>query len=383
MKTLYALHPSEFALGETEKFYADKAAAGFELVNRGAWFDNFAKTQPKQMKYRIEVAVPKAFEDAGLPEEQILVYEDCGWEYVTGHQYIHVFRAPADSVTEDFYLEPKQHAKTIKALKNRYIASFFYPFLWIGIYWLLGLATGTVDRNFGVFLFGVLLTHPPMILCSAVLMIWGLYDSIAGMWYITRLYHRMKKGISLDHEPKSRGLFRKYFHLAMAVLLICCGILCIVQLCGYRKYEMPLRDDAPYLMLSDIGVEGERTDSFMNRESNTVSYKKTLFLEYWDTFEAVKTEDAAEWFFQDTFRLKNKDHALQFAKSVMADSAYAKTLDDFTLQEIEGLDYAWTVGNYEYVAIKGNLVTTGTASFGFDHAATTMLKAVAEHWKNE
>ena len=79
--------------------------------------------------------------------------------------------------------------------------------------------------------------------------------------------------------------------------------------------------------------------------------------------------------------MKNADHAYRFAQSVMADSAHARSMDDFVAHEIEGLDYAWTAGNYEYVAIKGNLVTTGTTSLGFEDKATVLLQTVAECWK--
>ena len=381
MKRVYLLHPSEYALGATEKVYTDKAAAGLELVSRGKWFDCFEKTEPKQMKYRIEVAVPRAFEDAGMPEEQIAVYEDCGWEYVSGQRYIHVFRAPADSDTEDFYLEPEQQAKTIKALKNQYIGSFFYPFLWVAFYLSLGVSTGTVSSEFGAALFGVLMTHPAMMAGCGILMVWGLYDSFVGMWHITRLYRRMKKGIPLDHAPKGNRTFHRWFRMLAALMALCCGALWVAQLCSYKSYEMPMADDAPYLMLSDFGLTGERAESYIGRDANTVSYKKSLLLEYWDTFEAVKTADATEWFFQDTFRLKNADHAYRFAQSVMADSAHARSMDDFVAHEIEGLDYAWTVGNYEYVAIKGNLVTTGTTSLGFEDKVTVLLQTVAECWK--
>ena len=65
-----------------------------------------------------------------LPEEQVAVYEDCGWEYVWGHGFIHIFRAPADSDTEEFYLDPAQQATTLKKLRK----DIFFRARWIPFY---------------------------------------------------------------------------------------------------------------------------------------------------------------------------------------------------------------------------------------------------------
>ncbi len=379
MKRLYAIHPSEYALGETEKFYTDKAAAGWELEVRGRYFDRFVKTEPKSMKYRLEIAVPKWFEDPGMPEEQVMVYEDCGWEYVTGQRYIHVFRAPTDSDTEEFYLDSKGQAKTVKGLKNQYIISFFYPLIILALYIGLGFLTGTLDQNFEATLFGMWMTHPALLLLLGLLIAVGLYDSLVGMWHIATLYRRMKKGIPLDHAPKKRRVIHKIIHTVAVVGLVFCGILGIVQLCSQKSYPIPTERE-PYLLLADFGIEGEPCASYMGKDANTVTYKRSIFLEYWDSFEAVSTKDGSEWYFQDTFRLKNEKDAYRFAQSLMADSAHARQLSDFKEISIEGLDHAWTVGIYEYVAIKGNLVTTGNCSANFDLPMETLLEALAEYW---
>ena len=41
MKRRYALHPMEFAIGETEQFYSEMAAKGWFLEKRGGWFSRF------------------------------------------------------------------------------------------------------------------------------------------------------------------------------------------------------------------------------------------------------------------------------------------------------------------------------------------------------
>lgn len=94
MNWRYGIHPNNYAIGETEKYYSDMSEKGWELVKCGITLSRFQKTEPKKMRYRVEVVNLKSLEDGHLPEEQIAVYEDCGWEYVISRGYLHIFRAP-------------------------------------------------------------------------------------------------------------------------------------------------------------------------------------------------------------------------------------------------------------------------------------------------
>ena len=95
MNWRHGIHPNNYAIGETEKYYSDMSEKGWELVKCGITLSRFQKTEPKKMRYRVEVVNLKSLEDGHLPEEQIAVYEDCGWEYVISRGYLHIFRAPA------------------------------------------------------------------------------------------------------------------------------------------------------------------------------------------------------------------------------------------------------------------------------------------------
>ena len=71
MNWRYGIHPNNYAIGETEKYYSDMSEKGWELVNRGITLSRFQKTEPKKMRYRVEVVNLKSLEDGHLPEEQI------------------------------------------------------------------------------------------------------------------------------------------------------------------------------------------------------------------------------------------------------------------------------------------------------------------------
>ena len=110
MKYRYQFHPGDYELGENEKFYGDMEAKGWRLVKRGGRLSKFAPVEPSRARYRIEVFAPGFLEQSVLPEEQVAVFADCGWEYVTDRGLLHIFRAPAGSDAPEFYSDPAQPA---------------------------------------------------------------------------------------------------------------------------------------------------------------------------------------------------------------------------------------------------------------------------------
>ena len=95
MKRKYAFHPEEYAVGENEKYYADMARRGWILEKRGSVLSRFRRDEPQKLKYRIELSSPAFLDDdRQLPGEQIALYEESGWKYVTSAGLVHIFCAP-------------------------------------------------------------------------------------------------------------------------------------------------------------------------------------------------------------------------------------------------------------------------------------------------
>ena len=68
---------------------------------------------------------------------------------------------------------------------------------------------------------------------------------------------------------------------------------------------MPAEADGPYLVLSDIGVKGERTQSFIKNQVSEVKYGRSLLTEHWNTFEVVDADGSEVWMRQDVYHLKD------------------------------------------------------------------------------
>ena len=384
MNRKYGIHPKDYAIGETEKYYSDMAAKGWELVKRGITFSRFQKAEPQKMRYRVEVVNLKSLEDGHLPEEQVAVYEDCGWEYVVSRGFLHIFRAPEGSDAPEFYLEPEQQAATLKGLRKQYCSSLMAPFIILAFHaFMAALVGGLFNGRWAAQLYRGLIEETAWVAGFCLFLLWAVFSDLWGFIYISRLYRRMKKGIPLDHAPRSRKLITIPRIISLLLLL------CILGCVGYdylndKRYAMPEATDDPYILLSDLGIEGTRTTNFVNGEESTVKVNHSLLVEHWDTQEFLDIDNDGrgneEWLYQDVYILKNENIVDHFVEVLMIDSVFAQSTEDYILVEIPGLDQAWVTERLECIAVKGTTISIFTHPFDSQEEMREALEVVAEKW---
>lgn len=383
----YRFHPPEYAIGETEKFYSGMEAKGWRLEKRGQRLSRFAAAAPSRARYRVEVSAPRFLEGAGLPEEQIAVYEDCGWEYVASYGMIHVFRAPEGSDAPEFYLDPAQQAATLKGLRRSYVWAWVPLCLLLGFQFLLAAA---MDRNgaegalsrLGTNLQGAWVEVTALTLFLLLLVLWGLYATVRGAWTISRTYRRMKRGQPLDHSPHRRHLAHKLISRTLAVLLVLSGALTGAQWLGMETYDLPEAADGPYLLLEELGVPGPRSHPFFSDRTSDITVSSSLLATHWDVFEVVG-EGGSDWMYQDVYRLRRPAMGPGFAQVLMDSATFARSAEEFTPVEVEGLDGAWVCGHLEAVAVRGDLVayiTFLTSGAEDGQHLLDALAVLAERW---
>ena len=357
-KYRYRFHPPEYAIGETEKFYSDMETRGWRLVKRGQYLSKFNAVPPSRARYRIEVSAPRFLEEPGLPEEQIGVYEDCGWEYVDFYGMIHVFRAPEGSDAPEFYLDPAQQAATLKGLRRSYVWAWVPICLLLGLQFLLAAAmnggAGSTLSRLGTELRGAWVEGTALMLLCFLLLLWGIYCTVRGAWTISRTYRRMRRGQPLDHSPGGRHLCHRIISRGLAVLIAVSAVLAGAQWLGEETHPLPQEADGPYLLLEDLGHTGERSHLFYDGRTSEVTVSHSLLADYWDVFE-VMGENSDAWMYQDVYRLRRPDMAEGFAYVLMDSATFARSAERFTPVDIEGLDGAWVCGDLEAVAVRGNL----------------------------
>ena len=355
MKIRYGIHPKEFAIGETEKYYSDMAAKGWQLVKRGITFSKFEKTEPKQMRYRVEVVAPKMLVNGELPEEQVAVYEDCGWEYVFSSGFLHVFRAPEGSDAPELYLEPEQQAGTLKSLRGKYIGSLLSPFITIFVLNLLAFLMGTYPGDkWAADHFRTWMENGALVIAFYLFLVWAIFHDICGLFHISRLYSRMKKGIPLNHTAKPRSWVR----ISISCLLMIAAAGCIIyDFSGDRTYIMQDTAQGPYILLSDLGIEGKRIPNMFNGEESTVRFNNSIAVSHWDCREFLLVGDSDDaWMYQDVYVMKNPAMIDRMVEALMITSTFARSVEQFTEVDIPGLDKAYMNSRLECIAVKNNTI---------------------------
>ena len=356
MKCKWKLHPSDYALGENEKFYSDMEAKGWRLVKRGTYRSKFEQVESSRARYRVEVVKSDFLEpdDGTLPEAQISVYEDCGWEYVASRRMLHFFRALEGSNAPEFYQEPQQQAETLKGVRR----SLFWN-LAISIALIALMAPMVVmfcggTPRFLAQMRRLLVAAPGLPGFYFLFILWSLVGSIIDVRQISRTYRRLKQGIPLDHEPKGRGLIRMVLDRGLWMAAILCLVL--VQLATMQRGDMPSAPDGPYIVLSAMGWEGERSDFMGN-----TSYREhtcTVLSEYWNTREYVENPgQVTVAIYQEIYHLSSWFDPREWVQSLTVNQTFVKELDEYIPVEIEGLDAAWLVEDgMEAVAVKGQML---------------------------
>ncbi|MEH6996260.1 DUF2812 domain-containing protein, partial [Neobacillus drentensis] len=114
-KTVYKLRPNDYwRIGEHESWFADMAAKGFYLKKIGLQFVQFVKGEPKKMRYRIDVSIKKK-----ITPEQIQMYAESGWDYVTNNNLFHVFSSPVELNAPELHTDPAEQSYTLKELDKK------------------------------------------------------------------------------------------------------------------------------------------------------------------------------------------------------------------------------------------------------------------------
>lgn len=360
MKVRYSAHPPAYALGETEKFYGEMEARGWRLKKRGGTFSKFVPVEPSAARYRVEVLAPSLLESPEMSEEQLAVYEDCGWTYVTDSGCLYIFRAPAGSDAPEFYMDPRQQAETLKALRRRDRWALALALLLVGVNFLVAFSLGRGGRESMAELRRTVVDATAMFLLYVTALAGALAAALGESWHYGRLYRRMKRGIPMDHHPGGRGLWYKIPRWCFRGLVALFALLAAVQLLGMERYDLPQTAGGPYVLLADMGYGGQRTHNWANGETSRVEYCRSLLARRWHVQEFLEENGEDVWLYQDVYRLSGLVDREGFARTLMEDSVFARGAESYVPVELPGLDRAWMVQSgqtgMEVVAIRGPYV---------------------------
>ncbi|MDE7262040.1 MAG: DUF2812 domain-containing protein [Oscillospiraceae bacterium] len=383
MKRIYRFHPGAYEIGENEKFYSDMEAKGWRLMKRGSYFSRFERVEPSRARYRIEVYAPPFLEQPVLPDEQVAVFEDCGWEYVADAGYLHIFRAPEGSGAPEFYVDPAQQAETLKKVRRDQWLGVLFAVLLIGAVLAFSAVYGNTGKTFAQN-FKRFIQLPSTYIWYSLWVLSFFYHLVWDTWKINRTYRRLKKGIPLDHEAGGlRLLHNPALPQVFWFLSVVCLLVTGMQIAATKSDDLPPEPAGPYIMLSDIGCEGEPGKLFYADPSLT--HTRSMLSDYWETVEVITLPNGTQvWMRQYVYRLRFPNMVDKLAWALMEDSTFARSAESFREIDVPGLDNAWATNGMELVAVKGGMAAYVIFLGGYDgFDPLPICEALAASWAEQ
>ncbi|WP_099355372.1 DUF2812 domain-containing protein [Fredinandcohnia onubensis] len=284
-KIVRKLRPSDYwRIGEHESWFADMAAKGYHFKKMGIHFAHFVKGEPKQMRYRIDVSMKRK-----MKPEQIEMYAESGWDYVTGYQGFHVFSSPVEREAPELHTDPAEQSYTLKALDKKLASTA--RFVVVAVLLIIGMASSIW------FLDGAPIYHlvEGTVLVQTILSIiigYQAYNSLLAAISIRALRKKLIEGKPIDHHAP----WKKHHRITTVIsflFMVVSGLTAVVPFTQLVKSDvktLPVESpNLPIVRLADVEqnpalVRGESEYMRDNVDwSNRISYN-------WSPFAPVQYE---------------------------------------------------------------------------------------------
>ncbi|QDP41608.1 DUF2812 domain-containing protein [Radiobacillus deserti] len=247
-KSIYKLRPSDYwRIGEHESWFSDLAAKGLHLKKMGIHFAKFVKGEPKKMRYRIEVSFKKK-----ISPEQIQMYSESGWDYITSYNLFHVFSSPEELDAPELHTDPAEQSYTLKELDKKLAANAVT--LAISLLLIIGMLSAIL------FLDGapILAMVEPGIIQQTILAIfigYLTYTTLQASISIRALRRNLMEGKPIDHHAPWKKYYRINSTIAFLFIVVVgmSSVLSIVQLVKMDTKTLPEASvGLPIVRLADI-----------------------------------------------------------------------------------------------------------------------------------
>ncbi|MGM0792525.1 MAG: DUF2812 domain-containing protein [Bacillota bacterium] len=247
-KIVRKLRPEDYwRIGEHESWFTDMAEEGLFLKKMGIRFAKFAKGEPKKMRYRIDVSFSKK-----ISSEQIEMYSESGWDYVTTYNYFHVFSSPAELHAPEIHTDPAEQSYTLKALDEKYTQTAWTVTIMIlltfgmlaSIWFLDGTPTLMMVQ-------GNVLTQTIL----SIILGYSAYNSLQAAISIRSLRKKLAEGKPIDHHAPWKKRFRRNTAIALLFIVTAGSTAAIsfAQLSMMDTKTLPEGNiDLPIVRLADI-----------------------------------------------------------------------------------------------------------------------------------
>lgn len=247
-KTIRKLRPSDYwRIGEHESWFADMAAKGLHLTKMGIHFAKFAKGEPKNMRYRIDVSIKKK-----VSLEQVQMYAESGWDYVTSYGFFHVFSSPTELNAPELHSDPAEQSFTLKELDKKLTMNA--GVVTVGMVLLIGMLSSIwfLDKTpIFVMVDGGAIQQTIL----ALFIGYTAYTSIQASISIRALRKNLIEGKPIDHHAPWKKHYRLHSKVAFLFTMMVglSAIIPFVQLVKSDTNTLPeASPDLPIVRLADV-----------------------------------------------------------------------------------------------------------------------------------
>ncbi|WP_170006374.1 DUF2812 domain-containing protein [Bacillus fonticola] len=247
-KTVHKLRPSDYwRIGEHESWFSDMAAKGLHLKKMGIHFAKFVKGEQKKMRYRIDVSIKKK-----ITPEQIQMYAESGWDYVTSYNSFHVFSSPEERNAPELHTDPAEQSYTLKELDKKLASNAVIvvvsAILIIGMNSAIWFLDGTPTL---VMVEGGVVQQ----LILAIFFGYTTYNSLQASISIRALRRKLIEGKPINHHAPWKKHYRLHSTVAFlfTVVVGLSAIIPFVQLVKMDTKTLPEASlDLPIVRLADV-----------------------------------------------------------------------------------------------------------------------------------
>lgn len=355
-------HPSSFSLSEIEEFYEEKARKGLFLEKRRTYLSRFRLAEPKELLYRVEVVDYNKEENRKISEAQVAVYEDCGWTYVCGNGYIHVFSADKEADVPELYYNPEDQIETVKILRKSNIRGMISMLVtWVLIVLVNQLSsyprnnlleyTEKLSNDFYI----MLIDAPAIFLGVSLFLVITIVEIVFGI--SSSQYHivMLRKGIPLRKiRPFARKLklgLKSMLAVSVAAILF----MGFMEILSLQKDQDPSAFNGPYMTLEDFGVEKADASEDLYYIEGSYKHKETIWGEVIKTVEYSNTYDSTS-LYQDVYQVKNEKLRNRLVQAFSVRDYFGLFTYDSEKITVDGLDEVYILDRWQMVVVKDDIV---------------------------
>ena len=264
-----------YAIGRNESWFVAMASKGLHLKKFGRLFVYFEKGEPKEIKYRID------YLKEAPSQEQLDVYKDCGWNFVTNSGHFYVFSASEKSCTTELHTDPIEQGFSLSELDKRLRNNLIIISLTMLLF--LGMMISIYYFNDEPFLFMIKGQFVQQMFL-VIVELYVFYSVIRNYRVVRNLKQSLLQGTEINHNEDYRkarllgGMLSGVF-LSIAIFTI---IIPFVDIAKSKDYTLPEGNtNLPIIRLAEIEKNPNfRREIGYNRNNvdwaNRVSYDWSL-----------------------------------------------------------------------------------------------------------